>query len=132
MSRLDFKGDLHVTPGGDTMVFMSDTVSTDTLSLVVQGLALPWGRTDRVHDNLVWAAEGGTLEVGWTFVAEDGVLYPDAWAFDTSTPYCWDGCDGITTVHRAGWCRVNQEHADLDCGCGEVWHDEPDYDEEPF
>lgn len=59
--------------------------------------------------------------------------YPDGAAFgeffDLGAPPCWDHCNGITTVHRAGWCRVNPEHADLDCYCGvppEAWDDDDD------
>lgn len=60
-------------------------------------------------------------------------LYPDeafyGEFFDTDQT-CWDRCNGITNWHRSGWCRVNPEHADFDCGCGEGYWDD-DYDGDP-
>lgn len=64
-------------------------------------------------------------ELGWVLDAGDLSLlittYPDGAVFgefcDDSYSGCWDGCNGISTVHRSGWCRTNPEHADFDCGC---------------
>lgn len=76
------------------------------------------------HANLLAAVEAGNLEVlvefipahesysGWN---EAAVLASFA---DGDRVPCWDNCDGILTFHRAGWCRENPNHADLDCGCG--------------
>lgn len=112
------------------------TAATDTLSLVLEGLAYPW-QGGRAKDNLLWAAESGTLEVAWTLSEQDmgygslggPVDLQVVWAaeaVDTAIAPCWDGCTGISTEHRPGWCRTNPEHADFDCGC-----DEPDAWDEP-
>jgi hypothetical protein len=105
---------------------------TDTLSIVIDALSYPW-KDGQARENLLYAADGDTLEVRWTLDLQDASWVdddelPELWcrwsdydaeAFDTSTPYCWDGCNGISTVHRPGWCRHNAQHADLDCACAE-------------
>lgn len=99
--------------------------NTDTLSLVIEALAYPW-KGGRAKENLLFAAEAGTLEVIW--VLTEGPLAEVVFiaeAFDADAPPCWDACNGISVTHRPGWCRHNPEHADLDCGC-----DEPDWDED--
>lgn len=110
-------------------------MSATTLGFVLE--ALRDTRRDmsgQSWENVLHAAAGGTLEVVVTFESPrpsyslGGALEevpPFAEAFDTAAPSCWDACNGITILHRPGWCRINPEHADLDCGCSE-----PDYEEE--
>jgi hypothetical protein len=109
--------------------------ATDTLSLVVEAIAPAYNEGCRRY--LWWAVDNDDLEVRWTLAEIDhgyasmggpADLRPTFWAeaFDISTPPCWDGCNGITTMHRAGWCRTNAEHADFDCGCGTADYDEED------
>jgi hypothetical protein len=111
---------------------MTTTPATDTLSLVIEAIAYAWD-APRSRDNLTWAAESGNLEVAWILAEEnDGYGSFDlqvsffSEAVDAAAPPCWDGCNGITTQHRAGWCLTTPEHADLDCGCGEADYDYED------
>lgn len=77
----------------------------------------------RAIENLEYANADGTLELR-VFFEDDGV-YGEF--FDISVSPCWDGCNNITRVHRAGWCKVNPEHADFDCMCGISLEDEDEF-----
>jgi hypothetical protein len=72
--------------------------------------------------NYVSCVNAGTLALD---VSELG-----GWFYNDAAEPCWDGCDSILTFHRAGWCKENPEHADMDCMCGvsddwEDWVDGP-------
>jgi hypothetical protein len=87
-------------------------------------------------DNLVLAEQNGTLvldvlyvEPHWAYSGwNEGAWYGEF--RDLANPPCWDGCNGITNFHRAGWCRTNPEHADFDCGCDGGHDYEEDYEVE--
>lgn len=101
--------------------------------LAMAAEALNHQATDAAKVHAARLAEAGELEV--VFVTMEDRLGTElvAWFADANRVPCWDDCDGILRTHRAGWCRVNPEHADLDCGCGEVdyedWYDHGDEDE---
>jgi hypothetical protein len=89
------------------------------------------------NSNLAAAMEGGTLAVlvEWVGAHESycGWNEPAVYTrFVNTDEVCWDGCDGILTFHRPGYCRTNPSHADY-CACGESDHEDwYAHDEGPF
>lgn len=81
-------------------------------------------QTDQIKFQVAELAKTGDLIL-------EVAVYPDGATFgqfiDGTYGPCWDGCNGITTVHRSGWCKVNQEHADFDCMCGISAEDEDEF-----
>lgn len=105
----------------------------DFLSVVVEAYADAMASVDRAGDRVReavnYALFEGDLILEYTAYPDDGGLAPVVYGtfFDDSYEGCWDGCNGITTVHRSGWCRVNPEHADFDCMCGISPEDEDEF-----
>jgi hypothetical protein len=74
--------------------------------------------------DLQWLADEDRLEV-LVDLMPDGYYAEFA---DAGRVHCWCACNGITRVHRSGWCHFKAEHADLDCGCYESFYEPTDED----
>jgi hypothetical protein len=101
--------------------------ATDVLTLAVEGLAVAARNLNEygnavARERVAYLSANGSLGVDVDLFV-DG-RFGAAGFRDTTIPPCWDDCDGIFHEHRPGWCRVNPEHADFDCGC-----DVGDYDD---
>lgn len=96
------------------------------LEALVDAVATVRRAGEEARENLIGAALDDVLVLILT-VERDGGVFGEF--FNDKVMACWDGCNGITSHHRAGWCPFNPEHCDMDCGCGEQDFDEDFLDE---